>query len=198
MQTELQQTATRLLTRLAQGHRDDIDALSDLMYDELHGIARSLMASERAGHTLQATALVNEAYLRLIGSEDLAVSHHDHFVALASTVMRRILIDHARSVGRYKRGGGRERVSLTVADPHAPIPLDPDDLLAIDEALTDLASLDARKARVVELRFFGGLDEEVVARVLGIARSTASSDWRFARAWLLNRMNGNANRGQSQ
>lgn len=192
MDTDLQQTATRLLTRIPLGSAEDIEALSELMYDELHAIARMLMADERDGHTLQATALVNEAYLRLINSTDLDVSCKDRFLALASTVMRRILIDHARGVSRLKRGGDLERVPLTVADPQADLGIDPADLLALDQALDELAALDARKARVVELRFFGGLDEQTVARILEIARSTASSDWRFARAWLLNKMNGQA------
>ncbi len=192
MDTDLQQTATRLLTRIPLGSAEDIEALSELMYDELHAIARMLMAGERDGHTLQATALVNEAYLRLINSADLDVSCKDRFLALASTVMRRILIDHARGAARLKRGGDLDRVPLTVASPQAELGIDPADLLALDQALDQLAQLDARKARVVELRFFGGLDEETVARILEIARSTASSDWRFARAWLLNKMNGQA------
>ncbi len=192
MDTNLQETATRLLTRITRGNTGDIEALSELMYDELHAIARMLMAGERDGHTLQATALVNEAYLRLINSQDLDVSCKDKFLSLASTVMRRILIDHARGANRLKRGGDLDRVPLTVANPEADLGIDPADLLALDQALDELAQLDQRKARVVELRFFGGLDEQVVARILDIARSTASSDWRFARAWLLNKMNGQA------
>lgn len=188
VESDLQKTATGLLSRIASGDLDDPAELSSLLYEELRAIARSLMQGERPEHTLQATALVNEAYLRLIGTSPLDLDCRDRFLALASTVMRRILIDHARGANRQKRGGGRARVPLTVAAPEADLGMEPGDLLALDEALTDLAELDARKARVVELRFFGGLDEEVVARVLGIARSTASSDWRFARAWLLNRL----------
>ncbi|MEX0876380.1 MAG: ECF-type sigma factor, partial [Phycisphaerales bacterium] len=146
----------------------------------------------RASHTLLPTALVHEAWVRLAGSSELEVGSQDHFFLLASRTMRRILIDHARGVSRIKRGGGRGRVSLTIADPESSEALDPAELIALDEALGRLRELDERKARVVELRFFGGLDEETTARVLGIARSTASSDWRFARAWLQRMIDGGA------
>lgn len=188
MDTDLQQTTLLLLSRIAAGESPDASELSVLLYDQLRGIARAMMAAERPGHTLQATALVNEAYLRLLGTHELDQASHDQFIALASVVMRRILIDHARASGRQKRGGGRQRVPLTLAQPQAEFGMHPDELLALDDALGQLAALDERKARVVELRFFGGLDEEATARILGIARSTAANDWRFARAWLLNKL----------
>lgn len=159
-----------------------------MMYEEMRGLARQMMASERQNHTLQPTALVHEAFLRLINTSGLDVNSEDHFFMLAARVMRRVLIDHARGRNRLKRSGGREQVPLTVASPEFATPINPSDLLAIDDALEKLRALDERKAKVVELRFFGGLDEEISARILGISRSTASSDWRFARAWLLNEL----------
>lgn len=188
MDQDLHHSTALLLSRIATGQTPDASELSTVLYDQLRGIARAMMAAERADHTLQATALVHEAYLRLLGTQELDQASRDQFVALASVVMRRILIDHARAAGRQKRGGARKRLPLTNAHPQADLGMDPADIIALDEALTALAALDARKARVVELRFFGGLDEQAAARILGIARSTAANDWRFARAWLLNRL----------
>lgn len=162
--------------------------LSGIMYEEMRQLARMMMNAERNNHTLQPTALVHEAFLRLINSEDLDVRSQDHFFMLASRVMRRILIDHARTKNRLKRGGEWRVISMSIAQAEAQRPFDPSELLAIDEALEKLRKLDERKAKVVELRFFGGLDEETAARILGIARSTASSDWRFARAWLMDQL----------
>ena len=162
--------------------------LAELLYDELKSLARQMMNAERADHTLQPTALVHEVFIRLINSEEIEVNSKDHFMMLAAQVMRRILIDHARSTKRQKRGGDLHRIPLTIADPESKEPITPETLLAIDDALEKLRSLDERKARLVELRFFAGLDEEQAARILGIARSTASSDWRFARAWLLRQL----------
>lgn len=178
--------ATRLLEALTRDSDADPSLLLDAMYDELRAVARGMMNQERIAHTLQPTALVHEAYVRLINTDGLQVESRDHFFLLASQVMRRVLIDHARGVNRIKRGAGFDRVCLTIADPESQAALDPADLLALDESLNMLRDLDERKARVVELRFYGGLDEESTARILGIARSTASSDWRFARAWLQN------------
>ena len=177
-----------MLTRLTRGDSCDPSELSALLYDELRAMARRMMGQERANHTLEPTALVNEAYLKLINSEGLGIESKDHFFLLAARVMRQILIDHARGVNRLKRGGDRQRVPMTIACVDADTQIDAGDLLAIDEALVDLRALDERKAKLVELRFFGGLDEQTAARILGIARSTASSDWRFARAWLLSRL----------
>lgn len=177
-----------MLTGITVGAGGDPAAFASLLYDEMRQLARQMMAGERANHTLQPTALVHEAYLRLINSDGLAVESQDHFFLIASRVMRNILIDHARGVNRIKRGGDRDRVPMTMANPEADRPIAPDELLALDEAVEQLRGLDERKAKVVELRFFGGLDEEMCARILGIARSTASSDWRFARAWLMEKL----------
>ncbi|MFK7758524.1 MAG: ECF-type sigma factor [Phycisphaerales bacterium] len=188
--------ATQLLTQLTQGQAGDPTELSAMMYEELRTLARQMMASERQNHTLQPTALVHEAFMRLINAQSLDINSEDHFFMLAARVMRRILIDHARGTNRLKRSGSNQQVSLTIADPESKVPVNPSDLLAIDEALDKLRELDERKAKIVELRFYGGLDEETAARILGISRSTASSDWRFARAWLLDQLNmdGNTNR----
>ncbi len=184
----IQSKATAMLTRITLGDQEDTGHLSELLYDELKMLAREMMRSERANHTLQPTALVHEVFLRLINTDEVDINSKDHFMMLAAQVMRRVLIDHARSVNRQKRGGERKRVPLTIADPAFEAPLSGEHLLIIDEALVRLRALDERKARLVELRFFGGLDEETAARILGVSRSTASSDWRFARAWLLKQL----------
>lgn len=184
----IQSRATKLLTRVTMGDQGDASAFSELLYGELKLLAREMMRSERANHTLQPTALVHEVFLRLINTDEVDVNSKDHFMMLAAQVMRRVLIDHARGVNRQKRGGDRQRVPLSVADPAFEEPMNAEQLITIDEALERLRTLDERKARLVELRFFGGLDEEAAARILGISRSTASSDWRFARAWLLKQM----------
>jgi len=182
---EVKQRATAMLTRLSRGDEADSGALSALLYDELRQLAQGMMLSERPNHTLQPTALVHEVFLRLINAQDLEINSKDHFFLLAAQVMRRVLIDHARGANRIKRGRDHSHIPITIADPESDQPIDPSDLLAIDEAIERLRALDERKAKLVELRFFAGLDEENAARILGISRSTASSDWRFARAWLL-------------
>lgn len=190
------QEATKLLSELTTGQRDDPSKLTSMMYEEMRTLAKKMMASERANHTLQPTALVHEVFLRLINASGLDIQSEDHFFLLAARVMRRVLIDHARSSHRLKRGGNNHQVPLTVVSPEFEGPINPADLMAIDEALERLRELDERKAKVVELRFFGGLDEAVTARILGIARSTASSDWRFARAWLLNELSNDTQIGK--
>ena len=184
----IQRKATAILTQMTMGDDADSAILSELLYDELKLLARQMMHAERADHTLQPTALVHEVFLRLINTDEVDVNSKDHFMMLAAQVMRRVLIDHARASKRLKRGGERNKVPLTIADPESKEPITPEMLLSIDEALNNLHELDERKAQLVELRFFAGLDEEQAARVLGIARSTASSDWRFARAWLLRQL----------
>jgi RNA polymerase sigma-70 factor, ECF subfamily len=173
---------TMLLDRVSSGDRAATEELFPLVYDELRSLAASFLAREKAGHTLQPTALVNEAYMRLVGPGEVTWDNRAHFFGAAARAIRRILTDHARSRGRQKRGGGAGRVplddgSFTVDPPSI-------DLLALDEALTRLAALDEQKARVVELRFFGGLTEEETARALGVSISTVTRDWRFARVWL--------------
>lgn len=163
--------------------------MAELVYDELRQMASNLLRHERAGHTLQPTALVNEAYLQLLNHTTDHPEARNRFFALAARVMRHVLIDHARARGRQKRGGDAHKAQLTLQALSETQPtFGPEDLLALDEALQKLEQLDERKARLVELRYFAGLEEETTAQILGISRSTASADWRFARAWLLNQM----------
>jgi RNA polymerase sigma-70 factor (ECF subfamily) len=173
---------TIMLDRVASGDRAAAEALMPLVYDELRRLSGSLMRSQATSHTLQPTALVNEAYLKLINAPE-GFHNRPHFMAVAATAMRQILTDHARRKRAAKRGGGEARAVgdiAQVADP-AGRGLDP---IVLDDALTKLASLDPRRHRVVELRFFGGLNVEEVADLLGVSRSTAEADWRSARAWL--------------
>ena len=158
--------------------------LLDLVYDELRALAEHYLASERPDHTLQATALVHEAYLRLVDQTRVQWHNRGHFFAVAATAMRRVLINHARSHGRLKRGGDAHKLSI---DEALTIGAEPDErLLALDDALTRLADLDARKAQVVELRFFAGQTIEESAAAIGVSEATVRRDWDFAKAWLLN------------
>jgi RNA polymerase sigma factor (TIGR02999 family) len=154
-----------------------------LVHDELRRIARRCMAGERGGHSLQATALVNEAYLRLIDARHVDWQNRTHFLAISARLMRRILVDVARTKGYQKRGGGAVRVTfddaLVVTDQPG------QDLVALDDALEALAAVDERKARVIELRFFGGLSVEETAAVLKVSVDTVMRDWKLAKAWLL-------------
>jgi RNA polymerase sigma factor (TIGR02999 family) len=174
---------TVLLDRANRGDRSATDELLPLVYDELRLLARRYMSRERPGHTLQATALVHEAYLRLVDHNDAAWESRAHFFGAAARAIRRILTDHARARGRRKRGGGAARVPLDevrlVVGSNDRL-----DLIALDGAIDRLAALDPQKARVVELRFFAGLDVDEVARALGVSASTVARDWQFARAWL--------------
>jgi len=187
---QTRERATTLLRTFAGGDAHAADELTPMLYDQLRALAGSVMAQERASHTLQPTALVHEAYVRLIDQRTLDPGDRGAFLGLAATVMRRILVDHARARGRVKRGGGFRRVEIGEGDLRAPDApgLLPEDIEAMDRALTELAELDARKARLVELRFFAGLDESGAAEVLGISRATASREWRMARAWLAQRL----------
>jgi RNA polymerase sigma factor (TIGR02999 family) len=176
-------TATRLLAELARGAPDAAEQLLPLVYEQLHGLARNHFRRQPAAHTLQPTALVNEAYLRLIDKADAGYRGRSHFMAVAATAMRQILIDHARRKRAVKHGGGLQRIALDDAE----IPADERevDLIALDAALRRLAEMDERKSQVVALRFFGGLGIDQVAEALGVARSTVTEDWRFARAWIV-------------
>jgi RNA polymerase sigma factor (TIGR02999 family) len=146
------------------------------------------MAGERPGHSLQATALINEAYLRLVNAKDVAWQDRAHFLAVAARVMRRILVDHARSRGYQKRGGGAAHVTL---DDALVVASEPDqDFVALDEALTALAVVDLRKSQVVEMRFFGGLTLEETAEALQVSRDTVKRDWKMAKLWLLRELQG--------
>jgi len=180
------QDPTALLLAWGGGDQAAFDALLPLVHDELRQIARRHMGNERKGHTLQPTALVNEAYLRLIEVKRMQWQNRAHFFAMAARVMRRILVNAALSRGYQKRGGGARRVTLdeglAVSDEKAP------DLVALDEALTALAVTEPRKAQVVELRFFGGLSVEETAVALHVSAVTVMRDWRLAKLWLLREM----------
>lgn len=157
------------------------DALFPIVYDELHRLAHHYMRSERPGHTLQTTALVNEAYLRLVDVTRIEWQDRAHFLAIAATMMRRILVDHARAHARDKRGG--DVVITSISDDIA-APPDAVDVIALDEALERLAAIDERQARVVELRYFAGLTVDEVATALGISPGTVKREWTVAKAWL--------------
>ena len=164
------------------GDQAAFEALLPLVHDELRQIARRYMGKERQGHTLQPTALVNEAYLRLIEVKRMQWQNRAHFFAMAARVMRRILVNAALSRGYQKRGGGAQRVTL---DEGLAISGEmPPDLVALDEALTALAATEPRKAQVVELRFFAGLTVEEIAPILGVATGTIAGDWKIAKMWL--------------
>jgi RNA polymerase sigma factor (TIGR02999 family) len=176
---------TRLLVAIGQGETDASAELLPVVYEELRRLARARMAQERAEHTLQATALVHEAYLRLIGEANPRWDGRGHFFAAAAEAMRRILIEHARRKNALKNGGGRERHELSEALPTITAPCDNvDDLLALDEALGRLAAEDPGKAELVKLLYFAGLNLEEAAAAQGISRTTAYRHWLFARAWL--------------
>jgi RNA polymerase sigma factor (TIGR02999 family) len=157
-------------------------AFFEAVYDELRRLAQSRIGHERPGHTLQATALVNEVYLRLFGGTPPSFASRAEFFAAAANSMRRILLQHARNRGRQKRGGSRRRVSLDVID--LAVEADPDEILTLDEAIEQLEAQDPNLARVVELRFFAGLTDEQVAEVLGVSDRTVRREWKLARAWL--------------
>jgi len=179
---ELREDVTVVLEQMRNGDKNAADKLLPLVYDEFRALARHYLAQERANHTLQPTALVHEAYMKLVDQTRVDWQGRSHFFAVAAQAMRRILVDHARSRQRDKRGGGRARVILDEAV--ALSPQKDEDVLALDEALERLAALDPRQAKVVELRFFGGLSVEEVAEALGVSKRTVEGDWTFARAWL--------------
>jgi RNA polymerase sigma factor (TIGR02999 family) len=173
---------TQLLLAWSDGDKQALDRLVPLVYDELRRLAQNYMRRERAGLTLQTTALIHEAYLRLIDADQVQWRNRSHFFGIAARLMRQILVARARERGCQKRGGGAERVSLDeamVIDER----LD-EDLVALDEALGELSQFDARMAQVVEMRFFGGLSEEEIAAALDVSTKTVRRDWRLARSWL--------------
>jgi RNA polymerase sigma-70 factor, ECF subfamily len=192
-----EQDVTRMLQDWSEGDRDVPARLLPLVYDELRRVADSYLRRERPDHTLQPTALVNEAYLRLAEHSRVAFDDRAHFFGVAAKVMRRILVDHARRRHAEKRGGFRRKLSL---DEALGAPAAPDlDLVALDEALHGLAAQDARKSRVVELRFFGGLTVEETAALLGVSTATVKNEWRVAKAWLRREMSrGGEARGERQ
>ena len=173
---------TTLLTQMASGDRDAAAQLIPLVYDELHRVAEHHLRLERPNHTLQPTALVHEAYLKLVVQRDADWQNKTHFCAVASQVMRRILVDYARGRLRVKRGGNPPKLQLEEGSVVAPARCD--ELVALDEALEKLARVDTRQSRVVELRFFGGLTVDETATVLGISPKTVKREWSMAKAWL--------------
>jgi RNA polymerase sigma factor (TIGR02999 family) len=181
---------TELLVAWGKGDREAFDRLMPQVQQELHRIADHYMAGERSEHDLQATALINEAYLRLVEWKDVRWADRAHFFGMAANMMRRVLVDHARRRDRAKRGGDAIHVSLVEAA-HVPTP-ERADVLALDEALQQLEKLDVRKSRIVEMRFFGGLSLEETAEALNISVATVRRDWSLARAWLFRELKQNA------
>lgn len=178
---------TRLLGELGRGQKDAINQLLPLVYDELHRLARSYFRRERGEHTLQPTALVNEAYLRLV-DQRAPLQSHGHFLAVAATQMRRILLDYARKRGAARRGGAGQKVILE--DTMAVCEQQPVDMIALDTALNRLSKLDPEQARLVELRFFGGLSVEQTAEIMGCSAATVKRSWSSARAFLHREISG--------
>ena len=173
---------TQLLVAWSDGDVEARDELMPLVYDELHRLAHRYMNRERPGHTLQTSALVNEAFIRLIDQKDVDWQNRAHFFGLAAQMMRRILVDHARSRQYLKRGGDARQVSLdeTMMVSHERV----DEVIALDDALKDLAQFDQRKSQIVELRFFAGLSIEETAELLKVSPGTVMRDWTLAKAWL--------------
>src|SRR5918912_4154333 len=182
MTTPSTQKVTELLLAWRDGDESALEKVAPLVYDELHQLAARYMRRESPGHTLQTSALVNEAFIRLIDQQEVQWQNRAHFFGIAAQLMRRILLDHARSRARAKRGGGVLRVSFDegaiVSGQRAA------ELIALDDALNALAAFDSRKSRIVELRFFGGLSNEEVAEVMGMSLRTVEREWRKAKAWL--------------
>lgn len=173
---------TQLLVAWSNGDRAALDELVPLVHSELRRIARNYMRGERKGHTLQTTALINEAYVRLVDQKHVKWQNRAHFLAIASELMRRILVDYARRRQYQKRGGGA--IQLTLGDAETIAANRSPDLVALDEALTSLAEIDPRRSRVVELKFFGGLSIDETAEVLKVSTKTVERDWTIAKAWL--------------
>jgi RNA polymerase sigma factor (TIGR02999 family) len=175
---------TRLLCDLRAGEKNAEAQLFSLVYDELRRIASGYLRWERADHTLQPTALVHEAYLRLVEQSEQNFQNRAHFLGIGAHLMRQILVDHARKHDADKRGGGEQPVPLDGLEIAAPSMQRPEELLALDDALCRLEEFDSRQSRIVELRFFGGLTEEEISHLLGVSVRTIKRDWSVARAWL--------------
>ncbi len=175
---------TKILRDWSGGDAGAAERLFPLVYDELKKQARRYLSGERVEHTLQPTALVHEAYLKMVDQTVLSAENRAHFFAIASRVMRQILVDHARAHNAEKRGGAAQRFSIEDIENVLPAQ-SAADLLELDEALQKLEALDERKSRVVDMRFFGGLNESEIAEVLGVGEKTVRRDWQFAKLWLL-------------
>jgi RNA polymerase sigma-70 factor (ECF subfamily) len=184
----LDQDVTHLLIQWSKGDSAALDALVPLVYGELRRLAQLYLSREKPGHTLSSTALVHEAYLRLVKQKDVTWQNRAHFFGVAARMMRRILVDHARRRGYAKRGGGA--VTLALDQAVAPAPQREIDLVALDDALDTLAKLDERQSRMVELRFFGGLSIEETSELLGVSAPTVKREWASARAWLYREISG--------
>jgi len=173
---------TQLLEAWSQGDQTALEKIMPLVYDELHRMAQRFMSRQKPGHTLQATALINEAFIKLVGQEEKQWKNRSHFFAVAAQAMRHILVDYARSKQSTKRGGNEQRTefdeAVSVSNERA------NEIVALDDALIELAGVDPRKARVVEMRYFGGLSVEETAKVLNISTVTVMRDWSLAKAWL--------------
>ena len=182
---EVKQNITEILQQWSSGKQEAIDELMPLVYEELHRQAAQYLRRERSNHTLQTTALINEAYLKLIDQRDVNWESRTHFFAISAQAMRRILVDYAKTKNREKRGGAAENLPLEEALQVQAKEENKVDLIALDEALTKLAEIDEQQARVVELRYFGDLSLEETAEALHISRATAARDWSVAKAWLL-------------
>jgi RNA polymerase sigma factor (TIGR02999 family) len=172
---------TQLLVEWRHGDKAALDQLIPLVYDELRRLARGYMRREKEGHTLQTSALIHEAYLRLVDQKNVQWNNRAHFFGVAAQLMRQILVDHARSRSRAKRGGNAQKVSLAEL---SAISVELAEVIALDDALNELAELDSRKSQIVEMKFFGGLTNEEVAEVLKITSRTVEREWRKAKAWL--------------
>ncbi len=182
MTIQMSKQITRLLADWGQGDRGALDNLIPLVHDELRRIAHRHMSQERPGHTLQTSALINEAYIRLVDQRVAHWQNRVHFFAIASKLMRRIMVDYARSKGYAKRGGSIQPVSLD--EEMSTSGKQATEVVALDEALQDLEAMDPRKCQIVEMRFFGGLNTDETAVALGISTPTVEREWRAARAWL--------------
>lgn len=185
-----QREITLWLHEWSLGKEDALEALMPIVYAELHRQAANYLRRERVGHTLQATALINEVYLKLIDQRNVNWKNRAHFFGIAAQAMRRILVDHARSRHREKRGGNAEDLPLEAAEFATSSSGPSVDLIALDEALTRLAHLDERQSRIVELRFFSGMSVEETAEALGVSPATVKNEWRTAKAWLYQELNG--------
>jgi RNA polymerase sigma factor (TIGR02999 family) len=188
MTTTTNSNVTQLLVDWRNGNQNALNQLMPLVYDELRGLAKRYLRRENSCHTLQTNALVNEAYLRLVNQQGVEWQNRAHFFAIAAQVMRHLLVDHARSKQYAKRGGGAQQITLgegvAIAPEHSV------DLLALHEALERLAAVDARKSKIVELHYFGGLTSEETAEVLGVSEITVKREWLKAKAWLFRELSG--------
>ncbi len=182
MSDELQHEVTRILHEWSDGDEDAPARLMPFVYDQLRRQAKNYLAKERGEHTLQPTALVHEAYLRLVDQRSVSWQNRAHFYGIAANMMRRILVDHARAHATGKRGGAVIRLSID--DVQIPLEQRATDLIALDEALEKLAAFDERRSKIIEMRFFGGLNDDEIAEALNVSRRTVLRDWKTARLWL--------------